>query len=320
MPTSRSTRSDCLVLSDGRRLAFTDSGPEDGVPVFYCHGAIGTPVSGTVDLDAICARLGVRYIAPSRPGIGGSDPAPGRTIRSWATDLRELADALGLDRFYVVGVSAGGPYALAASHALRSRVRRVAVVSSLSPLCALKDTPGLRKRIRYPLALLERAPRTVVGFGNAVLPLLSARPALLNRVMEVHAARSERARLATAVERSAAATSFFDSCAGGVGGLVSDYGVYSSSWGFDASEVYSEVDVWHGSADPLVPVEHALVLAAALPHSHVYVDPEEGHHFFRANLERILGVLVGTGEVTALRALRQPPADKPRPGARAAAR
>jgi pimeloyl-ACP methyl ester carboxylesterase len=281
-----------MDLADGRRLAYTVTGPADGYPVLYCHGAIGTPVSATIDLEALTAELGIRYVAPSRPGIGGSDPDPGRSILSFAADARELVEHLGVEHFSVVGVSAGGPYALALSHALRSRVRRVAVVSSLSPLCAPHATPGLARRIRLPLSTLADHPVPVRRLGNALLPLLGANPAWLSQVISACAAPSERARLASATERLGAAAAFFDSCSGGVGGLIDDYGVYAASWGFDPAEVYSPVDLWHGVADPLVPVQHALSLAAVLPHCETFLDPEEGHHFFRARLAVILERLV----------------------------
>ncbi|HWF25348.1 MAG TPA: hypothetical protein VG275_07875 [Solirubrobacteraceae bacterium] len=60
-----------------------------------------------------------------------------------------------------------------------------------------------------------------------------------------------------------------------------------------ASEVTSEVHLWHGLEDPLVPVEHALQLAVSLPRCRVFLDPDEGHHFFRRRLAKILAVLVG---------------------------
>src|SRR5713101_4761537 len=104
-----------ISLADGRRLSYATAGPTDGTPVVYCHGAIGTPLGRSVDLERIAWGLGVRHISVSRPGVGGSDPVPGRTIVDFAADLRELAQAFGYERFFLVGVSAGGPYALAAA-------------------------------------------------------------------------------------------------------------------------------------------------------------------------------------------------------------
>ncbi len=306
-----------MDLADGRRLAYTVTGPRHGVPVLYCHGAIGTPVGATLDLEALTAELGIRYVAPSRPGIGGSDPQPGRTILSFAEDARQLADHLELDQFSVVGVSAGGPYALAVSHALAGRVGRVALVSSLSPLSSPHATPGLAKRIRLALAAMHDHPLTAQRLGNALLPVLSAHPALLSRVISAHAAPGERARLASAGERLEAAAAFFASCSGGVGGLIQDYRVYAAPWGFEPAEVRAPVDLWHGGADPLVPAQHAQVLAAALARCEIHLDPDEGHHFFRARLATILERLIrgpsapprppaGPGHATAVRVRRTP--------------
>jgi pimeloyl-ACP methyl ester carboxylesterase len=285
-------RRDKLVLRDGRSLSFSAIGPPTGWPVFYCHGAIGTPVEATVDLTQIVDRVGVRYIAPSRPGVGGSDPQPGRTILDFADDIAALADRLGIERFSVLGVSAGGPYALGIAHRLGARVDRIALCSALSPFCEPHRAPGLQRRVGLPLAALAAAPGLARRLGNTVLPVLRRHPRLITEVIAAHAAPSERARLGSTCERTAASTSFLDAACGGLGGLIDDFLTYAHGWGFDPAEVGTEVQLWHGASDPLVPVEHALQLAAALPRCRVFVDPDEGHHFFRSSLEQILLALV----------------------------
>jgi pimeloyl-ACP methyl ester carboxylesterase len=284
-----------LVLRDGRSLCFTAIGPAAGEPVIYCHGAIGTPVEATVDLQRIVDRAGVRFIAPNRPGVGSSDPQPGRTILDFAADVAELADLLGLGSFSLLGVSAGGPYALGVAHQLGARVQRIALCSALSPFCTPQRAPGLRRRIGLPLSALAAAPELARRVGNAVLPVLTEHPALITSVIAAHVAPTERARLASSRERSAASTSFLDATCGGVGGLIDDFLTYAHGWGFDPSVVASEVQLWHGACDPLVPVEHALQLAAALPNCRVFIDPDEGHHFFRSSLGQILETLVDAG-------------------------
>ena len=116
-------------------------------------------------------RLGIRHIAVNRPGIGGSDRvASPRTVLEFAGDVEALTEALGVERFMVIGVSAGGPYALAAAHALGGRVLRVAVCSSLSPLCAPHRTPGMPARIGLALSALAAWPRACVTLGDLLLP------------------------------------------------------------------------------------------------------------------------------------------------------
>jgi pimeloyl-ACP methyl ester carboxylesterase len=126
-----------------------------------------------------------------------------------------------------------------------------------------------------------------------VLPIVVHHPVLVTRVIAAHAAASERERLSSPDERFAASRSFLDAACGGVGGMIADYLTYSADWGFDAAEVSCEVHLWHGLGDPLVPVDHALQLATALRRCRIFFDPDEGHHFFRSSLGRILGVLIG---------------------------
>jgi fermentation-respiration switch protein FrsA (DUF1100 family) len=111
-------------------------------------------------------------------------------------------------------------------------------------------------------------------------------------VIAAHAAPTERARLAEAGERQAAGASFLSATAYGVGGMIEDYLTYSRGWGFSPQDVETEVQVWHGGLDPLVPIEHALQLAVSLPACRVFVDPDEGHHFIRRRLEEIMTVLL----------------------------
>jgi len=111
-------------LRDGRWIAYLACGPADGLLVFYLHGAIGSPQQVCPELEAVVDELGVRYVMVSRPGFGESDPLPGRTLTGFAAYLAELADQFGSQRFAVVGVSAGGPYALACAHELPTAFRR----------------------------------------------------------------------------------------------------------------------------------------------------------------------------------------------------
>jgi pimeloyl-ACP methyl ester carboxylesterase len=151
---------------------------------------------------------------------------------------------------------------------------------------------GCSERVRLALRLLARQPGLCHAIGDAVLPALARRPDLVSRLISVHAAPGERGRLADAHERAAASGSFLDATRGGCGGLIDDYLTYAAGWDFPLDEVHHEVHLWHGAGDSLVPVEHALQLAASLPRCEVHIDPDEGHHSFRSSLAEILAALV----------------------------
>jgi pimeloyl-ACP methyl ester carboxylesterase len=274
-------------LQDGRLLAYAETGPASGTPVLYLHGAIGTPWRRSADLDAVIAALGLRYLMVSRPGFGASDPRPGRTLMQYADDVEQLADALGLDRFAVVGVSTGAPYALACAYALPHRVPRVAAVSSLSPFPVL-DHGTVPVRLRLALGLLARAPGACSTVGDAVVRLLERHPRLLLRAMMSGAPPADRTLLDDRAASDTAVRSFLDAAHRGVGEMIGDYLVCRRPWGFDPAQIATDVHVWHGMRDQLVPVDHALALATAIPRSRLALDPDDGHFFFRRRVAEIL--------------------------------
>ncbi|MDA0164204.1 alpha/beta hydrolase [Solirubrobacter ginsenosidimutans] len=282
-----------MRLTDGRSLAVTDVGSLDGQVVMYLHGAIGAPLECRGDLALAIDTLGLRMLLPQRPGFGGSDPHPNRTLLDFAADLEQVADALDVQRFSVVGVSAGGPYAVACAHRLGERAKAAAVVSSLSPLCAPVDVPGLPRRVRLPLRAIAAAPHTAARLGDAAVALVARQPRLLERAMVLGAPPMDRRHVAEPATRRDTHTAFLAATSSGIGGLIEDHRVTSRPWGFPLDEVRCEVQVWHGMADAFVPADHALHLVAGLPRCRAWFDPGEGHFFFRRRVREILAALVG---------------------------
>ena len=313
MAPALGTRGGTALLPDGRRLAWSAGGPQDGVPVLYLHGAIGTPVRRTPELEALIQRLGIRYIAVSRPGFGDSDPCPGRRVADFPADVECLADRLGLDRFAVVGVSAGGPYAIACARALPERAAATAAVSSVSPLCPPHAGRWMPAHLRLALRFMVHRPDLVARGGSHAMRVVERRPRALTRLAALGATRADRRLLSAAEGGTAAIESFLATAAGGVRGMIDDYLTCCASWGFDLHEVLGEVHLWHGEQDRFVPVEHARAVAAALPRCRARFDTDDGHFFFRRRLEDVLGALVA-----AVRAPGRPgppaPSSAARPG------
>jgi pimeloyl-ACP methyl ester carboxylesterase len=91
--------------------------------------------------DAAAEELGVRLLAPDRPGFMGSTPLPGRTFADVARDVLALAP----ERFALLAQSGGTPYALAVAEMAPERVAKLAFVGGITPLGepdALEDVGG----------------------------------------------------------------------------------------------------------------------------------------------------------------------------------
>lgn len=276
-------------LRDGRRLAYLAVGPQEGLLVLYLHGAIGSPQEVDCELQAVTRELGIRYVMVSRPGFGGSDRAPGRTLLDFAVDAGALADELGQERFAVVGVSAGGPYALACAHELPERVTATAVVSGMAQgLCCYA---GLSRTARLTLRAVRARPRTAEGLGDALLGIARRHPRLVTRVMHGAAAPADKRLLARAGAGELATARFLAAAGGGVGGMIDDHLACARAWGFAPQDLRGLVQIWHGLQDRLVPADEAMLLAAALPRARLALDPDEGHFFYRRRLREILGDL-----------------------------
>ena len=115
----------------GRVLRVRDAGAPSGAVVMYFHGTPGS----RLDLgfgEQLAAERGVRLVSFDRPGYGGSSPAP-FGLASIAADAHAVADQLGVTRFATLGMSGGGPGALAAATVAGRRVIRAGVASGPGP-------------------------------------------------------------------------------------------------------------------------------------------------------------------------------------------
>jgi pimeloyl-ACP methyl ester carboxylesterase len=275
-------------LRDGRLLGYSATGPPRGHPILYMHGAIGSPVRRSAELEAVIAGQRLRYVMVDRPGFGASDPDPGRTVGSFARDVEDLADGLGFERFSVVGCSAGGPYALACAWGLPDRVAATAAIGSLPPGLPAWRARGMSVSLRLGLSALLAAPRLTVSLGDAALGLIRRHPGALGRVLALAAPPADRDLLADPEARQTAVRSFLAAAARGVAPMVEDYAICSRPWGFDAEQVRGRVHLWHGLHDHLVPFAYARHLADVLPNCQMTAADGDGHFFFRARLPEIL--------------------------------
>lgn len=117
-----------MRLRNGRSVCYAQYGASDGDVVVNAHGGLACRLD-VAAADTAARVAGVRLISPDRPGIGGSDPQPGRTLLDWTADVADLMDQLGVGRFAAMGWSMGGQYAAALAWALPDRMRRVAIVA-----------------------------------------------------------------------------------------------------------------------------------------------------------------------------------------------
>lgn len=272
-----------ITLPDSRRLAYAEWGDPEGHPVLFFHGTPSGRLFHHPDPGALDG-LGVRWITVDRPGYGGSDYLPRRTLLGWAEDVAVLTERLSVERCSIVGLSGGGPHALACAYALPARVARTAVVSGVGRM-----TPeGLRQmhlERRVGVWLARRAPGLVAG----LIRLVGDPRRVVDQYAKVVAqCPTDRAILERSEVREMLTAGWADANRQGVRAFAADSRVFALPWGFDVAEIRGTVRFWHGSADESIPLSMAQDLADAIPGATLEIVPGAGHFLFFDHFRQIV--------------------------------
>jgi pimeloyl-ACP methyl ester carboxylesterase len=286
-----------LRLRDGRTLAYAEYGRPDGQPIVYCHGSPSSRVEGDLFFQpATLADLGLRVIVPDRPGMGRSDFQPGRRIVDWPSDVEQLADALHLESFAVVGESGGSPYAAACAALMPGRVKALGLIGCLAP----PDAPGAVAALSVPLRIMFRlgryAPRLLKALFRMNLKMMGSGAERAGDRMASSFPEPDRTLLRRPEIRDGFMACFREACRQGPDGAVWDVGLLARRWGFDLSTIAVPSRLWHGEHDGNVPVMHGRYLAGAIPNCRATFYPDDAHLSVPLNHHReILGSFVAAG-------------------------
>lgn len=270
-------RDQTISLGCGRTLAFTIQGPDDGYPVFYLHGSPGSrhePLYPSApDLqEALC------IVAVDRPGYGGSSPCGDYRLTSQAEDIVVVAGYLGIERFAVMGFSAGGLFALGCASALGQRVARVVLVSTpaprllTDPLAAAGElTRNVWQQARdNPSALPNELTALTADAETLTTTMLQNLPdGDLALMAESDCRRRYGENMAAAVQQGTNAAA---------AAIARDCILMNTAWEFDLRAIGQPVHIFHGSDDGLLAKPHAYALAEALPAATLELGEEPGHY------------------------------------------
>jgi pimeloyl-ACP methyl ester carboxylesterase len=283
----------CVQLGDGREIWLSSSGPEDGSPVVYLHGCPGSRLDDSPGRDAILDRLRVRAITVERPGYGRSSPCRGRRVVDYVEDLRAVADHAQIDRFALLGYSAGGPYAMAAAARLGERVTAVATISSVGRPGWPGALEGMARGERTLHRLIGLSPRLVQLYFAFAKRLAARDPERFLREFEKELSDTDRELYARPEIREQVLRAAREGLRQGAAGAAEDWAEFARRpWGFDPTELDRPVHLWFATADRIVPVAQGRHLASLLPDPVVHEIVGEGHLLPFAHLEDVLSALM----------------------------
>lgn len=282
-----------LITPKGRRIAFARYGEPEGRPVGYCHGLPSSRLEARL-VASTAQRLNVHLIAVDRPGYGRSDPLPPARVADWPEDLERVADELGIERFSVLGVSGGSPYALACGWRLGARIERISLACPLGPVAHEQLRRGMSPAARWAFFLTSNAPWALpVFFGNPTARLLRRCPDFAFALLMRGLPEKDRLVLADLQIREVFRATIREGLRHGAAGPLRDFLQYLQPWGMELAAIKQPVTLWHGNADTVVPLSHSRYLAERLPHAELHILPGEGHYSLpTSHAEAILADIV----------------------------
>jgi pimeloyl-ACP methyl ester carboxylesterase len=258
-----------MQLHDGRRLAWSEWGPVDGIPVLFCTGAgISSWLGfGASDLPS----LGLKLIALDRPGLGLSDPHPNKTLSSWVDDTREFIQTHALHPVLALGFSQGAAFAFALAG--QGLVEAIAIVSGQDELTHPRLRPLLHPDVASMISAVQQDP---VGFEQHFSQM--ATPDGLWQLIIGMSAQCDRMLYESETFGAAYQRALQEGFAQGAQGYARDLVNAISSWPVKLEDITIPVDLWYGGLDTSTvhSPDFGATLASRLPNASHTVDPQEG--------------------------------------------
>ena len=263
-----------LLLKNGCQLAWNEYGAPAGEPLFYFHGIPGSQLEAG-NADTIAKELGIRLISPGRPGNGDSDSLEAFSLIDWPKVVSQLADALSLDRFSILGFSGGGAFALACAHQIPERIKHMTLISSTAPY----DTEVMQNNVNPAVKPLYDLSATDY---DAAVELISQMVTSATALMDIM-----QAPLAEVDLKIFKQNEFYQhylknmtmTIHQGVNGIVSDLHCIAQPWQFNLEDIEIPVSLWHGHDDNNIGYTTAEYLADKLKNSSLYPQENSGHYF-----------------------------------------
>ena len=267
-----------VVLEDERQLGYAEYGPATGRPMLWFHGTPGARRQIPPEAQKAAHARDVRLIAVERPGIGSSTPHRYASLLDWAADIEWLCDALGVSNFSVVGLSGGGPYALACAHELADRVVAVAVLGGVAPAVGPDAASGgtsTLTRLMSPVFAYTHKPLDPI-----MRSLVRVLEPLADRAVDLFASMmppGDQRVFADPEIRKMFQDDLLRGSRRHMQAIFLDAILFGREWGFSLEAIRVPIHMWYGDSDNIVPVEHGEHMAEKIPHSTLRVRAEEGH-------------------------------------------
>jgi pimeloyl-ACP methyl ester carboxylesterase len=226
-------------------LAYNDFGNEKGFPILVQHGTMAS-IKDIGYFDEL--QKAARVICIARPGYGESSPYILKNILEYGTIVSKLIETLSIEQFDIFSSSAGAPYGYAIAKECQNKTRNIYVYSGTP---ALYDE-NIQKKWPFPV--------------NKDIPL-DVSQEVAREVFFSNIPASE-------LEKNYIKDSMANNCFGEGQNIRLRF----KDWGFNLSEIKSQVYMQHSKQDNVLSYNLAEMTKELLPNCELELL-EEGEHF-----------------------------------------
>jgi pimeloyl-ACP methyl ester carboxylesterase len=277
-----------LTLKDGRKVAYETYGVKNGKVFFYLHGWPASRLSGdTIDMAA--KKLNITVISPDRPGYGQSTYSENRKLIDYADDISQIANILSINKFSIIGVSGGGPYAVSCAYKIPEKLDNVIVSSGLGPLHQIaksKSAPFVYKIIFRTFFIWKI---TTYIWIHLYKYLSKSFPTVLIKISLIGKPDYDKKILLDPLVGEKFIKKTNEAFRQGVEGAWKDFNIYFSDWGFSLMDVKKKVILYHAQGDKNAPVWMGRFYKNNLPNRKYFeVSKEKGHYLLQKYASEIL--------------------------------
>jgi pimeloyl-ACP methyl ester carboxylesterase len=288
-----------ITLKDGRKLGYAEFGKINGKPLFYFHGHGSSRLEPKMyNLEPVKDK--VHLIAIDRPGFGLSDFNSNLSLLNWPDDVVDLADALNISNFSILGGSGGAPFTLACAYKIPDKINLCGIVSGLGPIKFGIEDMAKNKRIELNLA--SEHPKLLKLMVKLQLKFL-------NRLKNKDIEDIKKKFLKKGEDLPAPDREFFENTEKlslylelmsepfrqGIMGPYHEAILFASPWGFDLEDISPDMQIfsWHGELDTSVPIRMARTMCKAIPNCEIKIFNNEAHLSSAVNhIEEIITKLI----------------------------
>jgi pimeloyl-ACP methyl ester carboxylesterase len=247
-------------LDGDRQVAYAEYGDPDGVPVVFFHGTPGSRYLGALFEDH-AREVGVRLLAPDRPGYGNSTRRAEWQTNDGAeqvdvTAVVAVLDDAGVDSAGVVAFSGGARPALALAATHPDRVRGIDLVSTAVPPSLADETPAVQRTLG---ALATHVPPVLRGLLRA-----QGWAAARKSPSFVLGQYTDDADDITDEDAAVFRRDFLEAVRPSRAGVTRELAALARPWSVELDAIEHEVAVHHGTDDANAPSAGARRLADTL--------------------------------------------------------